>query len=187
MEIPQKVKNITFKCNIIFKCNKFLNFALFYWSLTDLQFYISCTTSWFNSFLHYEMITIINLVTICLHTKLLQCYWLYSPVVYYILMAIFSCCILHPHGYILLLYITSPWLYSPVVYYIPMAIFSCCILHPHGHQKKWIFNYFTGSFCLWFMGKKKNWNSVNFLLYRVMDVHKLKFINIRILKLNLSW
>ena len=34
--------------------------------------------------------------------------------------------------------------------------------------------------------KKKNWNSVNFLLYRVMDVHKLKFINIRILKLNLS-
>ena len=33
---------------------------------------------------------------------------------------------------------------------------------------------------------KKYWNSVNFLLYRVMDVHKLKFINIRILKLNLS-
>lgn len=44
--------------------------------LTHISF--SCTTWWFNNSLHYEMLTMITVVTICHHRKWLQYYWLYS-------------------------------------------------------------------------------------------------------------
>ena len=52
----------------------------FSWSVIDIQYYISfrCTTQWFNIDIHYGMITIISLVTIHHHTKLIQYYCLYS-------------------------------------------------------------------------------------------------------------
>ena len=46
-----------------------------------------CTAKWLGICIHYKVITTINLVTICPHTKLLQYYWPHS-----------SCYMLHPHG-----------------------------------------------------------------------------------------
>ena len=49
------------------------------WSRIDIPHYSSfrCTTQWFDIYIHYEMMTTISLVTICLHIKLLQYHWLY--------------------------------------------------------------------------------------------------------------
>ena len=46
-----------------------------------LQHYASfwCITCWFDTSIHYKMITTKNLVNIPCHTKLLTYYWLYYP------------------------------------------------------------------------------------------------------------
>lgn len=50
------------------------------WNVVDIQYYVSfrCTTCWCDFRIHYEMMTILRLVTICPHMKLLQYYWSYS-------------------------------------------------------------------------------------------------------------
>ena len=57
--------------------------ALFvcFWSIIDLQHYVSscCTAQWFNISIRFKMITMINLVIICHHTKILCNYSLYIP------------------------------------------------------------------------------------------------------------
>ena len=62
------------------------------WNIVCEQYYhsFSCIMWWFDILIHYEMITIINLVTIC-PQKLLQCYGSYS-----------LCCILNPHSFSIL-------------------------------------------------------------------------------------
>lgn len=49
------------------------------YSIVDIQYYISFwhTTYWFHIYIHYKLVTMISLVTIGPHTKLLQ-YLLYS-------------------------------------------------------------------------------------------------------------
>ena len=60
--------------------------SLFVWSIIDLQHYVSpwYRTQWLDISIHYKMITILSLVTICHHTKVLHCYWLSSPCCLYI-------------------------------------------------------------------------------------------------------
>ena len=58
----------------------FLNLSfilLFYWYIINLQYSISFmhTTEWFDIFIHYKMISMIRLVTIYHHPKLLHHSW----------------------------------------------------------------------------------------------------------------
>ena len=53
-----------------------------------------CITQWVNLCMHCKMITTINLVTTCHHTKLIKYYQLYSP--YYIPMIYFMTGSLYP-------------------------------------------------------------------------------------------
>ena len=60
----------------------FLSFCLFAcWSVIDLNHYVSswCTIWWFDISIHYKIINMISLVTICHHTKILHYFWLYIP------------------------------------------------------------------------------------------------------------
>jgi len=54
-------------------------FFFYYWSIIDIQCYITfrCIAYWFNNSVHYLVITMISVITICLT---IQCfyYWLYS-------------------------------------------------------------------------------------------------------------
>lgn len=54
-------------------------FLFLNWSITDVQRYICfrCTTLRFDIYLHYKMITVINLVNFCHHLKLLPYCWPY--------------------------------------------------------------------------------------------------------------
>ena len=74
------------------------------------QYYVSfkCTTSWFDICIHYEMITMVSLVTICPHKKLLQFYWPYS-----------LCCILHLSTYLLYNWKSVP--FNPLHLFYPHA------------------------------------------------------------------
>ena len=52
-----------------------------FWSIIDRKHYVSSCYRiwWFCISIHFKMITIVSLVTICHHTKILQNYWLFSP------------------------------------------------------------------------------------------------------------
>ena len=54
---------------------------VWFWSIIDLQYNISSwyTIQWFDISRHFKMITMVSLVVICHHTKILHNYWLYSP------------------------------------------------------------------------------------------------------------
>ena len=61
------------------KSNLFLTCFCF-WNIIDLQHCLSfCyTTEWFDISIHFKMITTLNWITICHHTKILHNHWLYS-------------------------------------------------------------------------------------------------------------
>ena len=69
----------------------FLCFFPFYWDIVDIQYHVCiwCGTWWLDICIDYEMITMMNLVTICPHAKLLHYCWSYS---FY--------CIFHPMSYL---------------------------------------------------------------------------------------
>lgn len=74
------VSSIMLLGGLFWKLNSTL-FGFFYffnWSIVDVQHFISFryTTERFNICTHYDMITMVNLVTISHHTKLGQVYWL---------------------------------------------------------------------------------------------------------------
>ena len=56
--------------------------SLFVWSIIDLQHYVSswCTAQWFSISMHYKMITMTSLDTVCHHTWMcvLSCVWLFA-------------------------------------------------------------------------------------------------------------
>ena len=49
------------------------------WNIIDNVILVSDVQQWLSLCIHYKMITSISLVTIHLHTKLLQYYWLHPP------------------------------------------------------------------------------------------------------------
>ena len=50
--------------------NQSFSFSLFYWSIVDIQDYISfrCTTEWFDYSMHYTMLPTVSVVTIWNHS-----------------------------------------------------------------------------------------------------------------------
>ena len=69
----------------------YLSFFFLNYSWLIISSFISAVEQWFNIFMHYKMINTVSPVTICVHTKLLQYYWLYS-----------LCCTLHPYDLFIL-------------------------------------------------------------------------------------
>ena len=70
---------IFFLCKWNFISLSFPWFSL-YWSIIDIQCDISfqCVTHWFDNSVHYLVLSMLSVVTICHHRTLLKCYWLYS-------------------------------------------------------------------------------------------------------------
>ena len=81
-------------------------------SIIDLQYYVSfwSMVSWVNISVYFKIITMVSLVTICHHTKILHNYWLCSPH-----------CTFHTHDSfilelkvcIFLIYFSHPFIFLP--------------------------------------------------------------------------
>ena len=59
--------SIIWQVNLFRHSCKRIQYFFFYWNILDIQYYASfrCVTEWFDICIHYEMITMISLVTIC--------------------------------------------------------------------------------------------------------------------------
>lgn len=76
---PWKLKYV-FSCRVLS-----LNLSLIYlhWKILDIWYYVSlrCTHKWLDIYIHYEMLSVLSLVTtwsLLLHTKFLKYFWPYS-------------------------------------------------------------------------------------------------------------
>ena len=63
------------------KSNLFSELFVCFWNIIDRKHYVSSCYRiwWFSISIHFKMITMVSLVTICHHTKILHNYWLFSP------------------------------------------------------------------------------------------------------------
>ena len=118
-------------------------FTYFYWHILNIQYCISFrhTAEWFDICIHYKMITVISLVTICPCTDLLQYYWPYS-----------LCC-MYPRG---LLY---NWRFVP---FNPLHLFLYC-LQPLPSGNCSFVLYESIFICLGFLDSTYKWDYVIFV------------------------
>lgn len=128
-----------------------LNFKNRYWSLTDVQCYVSFrrTAHWFDSSLHHWVLTIFSMVTICLHVITMLFFLFFFVVVITMVLAVFP-----------LLYFLSPWLtyftpgnsyfFFPFIYFTHRPTHLPCSSHQvFLHFQESVFS-FLCSFILFF-------------------------------------